>query len=67
MELTPLADDCRNTTCPAAFATDRGTFVIQGYEVTDPAALRQLGLPDGETAVEVPRSLVEKIIGAIGT
>ncbi|MEV6876254.1 hypothetical protein [Amycolatopsis sp. NPDC051128] len=47
--------------CPTAYATNRGTFVVQGSKVTDPAALAQLrerGLPDHETAVEIPASLL---------
>lgn len=47
---------------PAAFATDRGTFLIQGYKVTDEEALaevRRHGLPDHEDIVEVPLSVLQ--------
>jgi len=43
------------------YATDRGTLVVQGWRVTDPDALAQLaerGLPNTETAVEIPRQLI---------
>jgi hypothetical protein len=41
--------------CPALYSTDRGTFVVQGKLVTDPAALEQLrDVLDDETCVEVP-------------
>ncbi|MEU5851998.1 MULTISPECIES: hypothetical protein [Saccharopolyspora] len=49
-------------TCPTLYSTDQGTYVVQGYKVTDPealAALRERGLPDHETAVEVPAALLD--------
>jgi hypothetical protein len=52
-----LTDNCKGGDCPAVYATDRGTLVIQGY-VLDPAAVRQLTLPTGESAVEVPAELL---------
>ncbi|WP_406640814.1 hypothetical protein [Amycolatopsis sp. WGS_07] len=48
--------------CPNAYRTNRGTYVVQGYRVTDAHALRQLrerGLPDTETAVEIPAGLLK--------
>lgn len=49
--------------CPTLFVTDRGTLVIQGTTVTDPAALdvmqsRGNGLPPYESAVEIPAELL---------
>jgi hypothetical protein len=62
MKVTHLGTiDSGKTGSPSAFATDRGTFLIQGWKVTDPEALAELqrrGLPDHETAVEVPASLL---------
>jgi len=40
------------------YRTDRGTGVVQGYVVTDPEALATLDLSTGQTAVEVPLSLL---------
>ncbi len=40
-------------------ATDRDTYLVQGYVVTDPEALSQMRVPDGETVVEVPRRLMK--------
>ena len=57
MIVRKLTDDCKGGDCPAVYATDRGTLVIQGY-VLDPAAVRQLTLPSGESAVEVPAELL---------
>jgi hypothetical protein len=56
MQLTKLAG-CSGGTCPTLFATDRGTYVVQGAIVTDPDALAAMNLPEHETAVEVPASL----------
>lgn len=37
---------------------DRGSWVVQGWVVTDPEALAALDLPDGETAVEIPDRMI---------
>lgn len=59
MRLTKLRGVCPDTeTCPTIFRTDRGTAVVQGYVVTDPAALATLELSVGKTAVEVPLALL---------
>ncbi len=49
--------------CPTVYATDRGTYLVQGDIVTDPEALAALrsqngGLPEHETVVEIPAELV---------
>ncbi|WP_027927405.1 hypothetical protein [Amycolatopsis benzoatilytica] len=49
--------------CPTIFVTDRGTLVVQGATVTDPAALdtmraRGNGIPAHESAVEIPAALL---------
>lgn len=59
MKLRMIADNgCSGGTCPTAYLTDRGTAVVQGYVVHDADALAQLGLPKGETVVEVPVGLL---------
>jgi hypothetical protein len=60
MHLTKLAG-CSGGTCPAVYATDRGTFVVQGSVVTDPDALATMDLPAHETAVEVPAFLLASL------
>jgi hypothetical protein len=55
-----LGTESGKTGCPSVFATDRGTFVVQGWKITDEAALTELrrrGLPDHETAIEIPAEL----------
>jgi hypothetical protein len=32
---------------------------VQGYLVTDPEALAQMRIPEGETVVEVPKRLMQ--------
>lgn len=54
---------CDDGTCPAIYATDRGTVVVQGSRVTDPDALATMNLPAHETAVEVPVSLLAQLKG----
>lgn len=46
-------------TCPTLWQTDARTRIVQGAPVTDPDVLRQLNLPAGEIAVEVPDTLWE--------
>lgn len=49
--------------CPALYATDRGTYVVQGWRVDDPQALadtRDVALD--ETFVEVPASVLEHYV-----
>lgn len=61
MQLTFLGTTSQGGHCPTAFETDRGTYVVQGNKITDPAALAELrrrGLPDHETAVEIPKALL---------
>ncbi|WP_046471125.1 hypothetical protein [Allosalinactinospora lopnorensis] len=59
MRLTKIAGTCEDDTCPTLYATDQGTVVVQGYTVTDAGVLDELGLPAGESAVEVPADLLK--------
>ena len=56
MEL--LAGACRDGTCPTVYLTDRGSLVVQGYEVEGEE------LPSGERRVEVPASLLIEAVAA---
>jgi len=65
MEFTYLGGDGDGTctdgrTCPSFYATDQGTYVVQGG-VLSPVDLAKLQVPPGEGAVEIPASLVEVI------
>jgi hypothetical protein len=60
MELTFVAKDPESypTGSPTLYRTDRGSWVVQGWVVTDPDALAAMAMPDGETCVEIPDRLV---------
>ncbi|KQC37076.1 hypothetical protein [Frankia sp. ACN1ag] len=59
MRLTLLGTDSQAGQCPTLYATDRDTYVIQGWTVTDPEALADLkDVLEGETFVEVPKALL---------
>jgi hypothetical protein len=61
MELTFLGSTSDKVSCPNLYRTDRGTYLVQGERITDPAALatlRERGLPDHETVVEIPAALL---------
>ena len=47
-------------TCPAVYVAeeDDATVVVRGYVVADQPTLEQLNLPDGESAVRLPRALL---------
>jgi hypothetical protein len=59
VKLSFLGSTSQEGQCPTLYATDRDTFVVQGWAVTDPEALGDLRdvLP-GETFVEVPKALL---------
>lgn len=48
---------------PTLFATDRTdrkTYIAQGWVVTDPQALADIGpLPDGEAIIEIPEDVLK--------
>jgi len=41
------------------YRTDRESWVVQGWRVTDPEALAQMDIPGGETAVEIPDRMIQ--------
>ncbi len=47
---------------PTLFATDRAgrtTYIAQGWIVTDPQALAEIGpIPKGETIIEIPEDVL---------
>jgi hypothetical protein len=62
MSIIRLAGTCPDGhTCPAIFKTDAGTLIIQGRHV-QPEALGDLGLGDGECAVEIPADLLRRVV-----
>jgi len=57
MELTFLGSSSVTGDCPSLYATDRGTYIVQGLRL-DPEVLASLTMPDRETAVEIPAALL---------
>jgi hypothetical protein len=43
---------------PTLYATDRDSYVVQGWFVTDPAVLAALEISEDETVVEIPARLM---------
>lgn len=63
MRLRFLGTDSNQGTCPAMYATDHGTYVVQGKKVTDRTALGDVrNLADDETLVEIDPGLVRHLI-----
>lgn len=60
MRLTLVGKDPQSnpTGSPTVYRTDRGSWVVQGWVVTEPEALAQMAIPDGETAVEIPDRMI---------
>jgi hypothetical protein len=51
--------DSNPTGSPTIYRTDRDTWVVQGWVVTDRDALAQMDVPDGETCVEIPDRMLQ--------
>lgn len=58
MELTFLGKESLPDQSPTLYATDRNTYVVQGWIVTDPTALSLITTAGDETIVEVPPKLM---------
>ena len=43
---------------PTLYKTDRDSWLVQGWVVTDPGTLAAMNIPAGETVVEIPDRLV---------
>jgi hypothetical protein len=43
---------------PTLYHTDRNSWVVQGWVVTDSDALGLMNIPEGEACVEIPDRLV---------
>ncbi len=60
MELTFVARDPCSVPdgSPTLYRTDRQSWVVQGWMVTDPDALGAMCIPEGESCVEIPDRLI---------
>ncbi|MEV8517452.1 hypothetical protein [Dactylosporangium sp. NPDC051484] len=59
VRLTFLGKASENGESPTLYATDRDSYVVQGYTVTDEEVLARLDIPGGEIVVEVYARLLE--------
>ncbi len=62
MRLTFLGKDSQPKQSPTLFATDRDSYVVQGWIVTDPEILAMIVVRDDETIVEVPAALMSHLL-----
>jgi hypothetical protein len=51
--------DSNPTGSPTVYRTDRGSWLVQGWVVTDQEALAQMDIPAGETCVEIPDRMLK--------
>ncbi|MEV6420552.1 hypothetical protein [Streptomyces sp. NPDC051662] len=52
--------NCDDDDCPNVYATERGTFVVQGD------AYGGFVVPDGEGLVEIPEHILREAVRALG-
>ena len=50
--------DSQPTNSPTLYRTDRDSWIVQGWVVTDPEVLARMGIPEGETCVEIPDRMI---------
>lgn len=50
--------DSNPTGSPTLYRTDRKSWVVLGWVVTDPEALAQMNIPEGEACVEIPDRMI---------
>lgn len=53
MEIRFLGKVTEHGDSPTLYATDQGTYLVQGWKVTDSEILAKLDMPEGETVVEI--------------
>lgn len=58
MRLTFLGKESIPDQSPTLYVTDRDSYVVQGWIVTDPQILAMITVSDDETIVEVPGKLM---------
>ncbi|MGW1428784.1 hypothetical protein ACWD6K_09200 [Streptomyces sp. NPDC002431] len=62
MKLNQLASECDEGPCPTVWAVeDTENVLVQGFKVDDAEALATMRLPNNETAVRVPMTLLLRV------
>ncbi|MFI6168501.1 hypothetical protein ACIBCN_17110 [Nocardia sp. NPDC051052] len=61
MRLTFIGEDPGSNPngSPTVYRTDRDSWIVQGWVVTDPDALAHMNIPQGETCVEIPDRMIQ--------
>lgn len=60
VKITLVAGDPEShpTNSPTLYKTDRGSWVVQSWVVTDPEVIAEMNIPEGETCVEIPDRMI---------
>lgn len=61
MEIRFLGKESEHGDSPTLYATDRSTYLVQGWKVTDPDIMAEINLPEDETVVEVYARLMNHL------
>jgi hypothetical protein len=61
MHLTFLGKDSQPHQSPTLYATDRDSYIVQGWAVADPTIHGSRSVPDTDTLVEVPAKLLDHL------
>ncbi|MEW2552779.1 hypothetical protein AB0957_13720 [Streptomyces zhihengii] len=61
MQLRFLGNNSTSGDCPTLYATDRDTYLVQGWRILANDLLAQLTVSESETVVEVPTELFEHL------
>ena len=62
MEMRFLGKESEHGDSPTLYATDHGTYLIQGWKVTDPELLAKLRVPETEAVVEIYAHLMTHLV-----
>jgi hypothetical protein len=65
VQLHFLGKETQGNKSPTLFDTDRNTYLVQGWKVTDPEHRAQLAPGVGEDCVEVPEKLMSYLAASL--
>jgi hypothetical protein len=58
IKLVAADPESQPTNSPTLYKTDRGSWIVQGWVVNDTEVLTKMGIPEGETCVEIPDRMI---------
>jgi hypothetical protein len=61
MEIRFLGKESEHGDSPTLYVTDRATYLVQGWKVTDPEILAEINVPEDEAVVEVYARLMNHL------